>query len=202
MCNSLGNVKICCFRFAMQGIILCMRLSQWDMAFYYNAISHWLGAYTEWSVQCQYIYTIKCDNLSQHRSDWCHTFCLPYVYVRLLKKKTYAKTFRVTMMWTTCVNWYNNKIHYFQDFFNIIDFKYILKREKISMWIGRNRVPNYMHLTWWRHQMETFSALLAICAGNSSVPGELPAQRPVTRSFDVFFDLRLNKRLSKHWWDW
>ena len=42
---------------------------------------------------------------------------------------------------------------------------------------------------WWRHQMETFSALLAICAGNSPVPGEFPAQRPVTRSFDVFFDL-------------
>ena len=45
--------------------------------------------------------------------------------------------------------------------------------------------------------METFSALLAICAGNSPVPGEFPAQRPVTQSFDVFFDLRLNQRLSK-----
>ena len=45
----------------------------------------------------------------------------------------------------------------------------------------------------WEH----FSALLAICAGNSPVPGEFPTQRPVTRSFDVFFDLRLNKRLSK-----
>ena len=48
--------------------------------------------------------------------------------------------------------------------------------------------------------MEAFSALLAICAGNSPVTGEFPAQRPVTRSFDVFFDLRLNKRLSKQWW--
>ena len=37
--------------------------------------------------------------------------------------------------------------------------------------------------------METFSALLAICAGNSSVTGEFPAQRAVTRSVDVFFDL-------------
>ena len=55
---------------------------------------------------------------------------------------------------------------------------------------------------WWRHQMETFSASLAICAGNSPVPGEFPAQRPVTRSFDVFFDLRLNKRLSKQSWGW
>ena len=32
---------------------------------------------------------------------------------------------------------------------------------------------------------------------NSPVPGEFPAQRPVTRSFDVFFDIRLNKRLGK-----
>ena len=58
------------------------------------------------------------------------------------------------------------------------------------------------HESWWRHQMETFSALLAICAGNSPVPDEFPAQRPVMRSFDVFFDLRLNKRLSKQSWGW
>ena len=107
--------------------------------------------------------------------------------------------------------------------------------------------------TWWRHQMETFSALLAICAGNSPVPvnsphkgqwrrvlmfslictwinvwknnretgdfrrhsthydvivmnspvpGEFPTQRPVTRSFDVFFDLHLNKEMSKQSWGW
>ena len=45
--------------------------------------------------------------------------------------------------------------------------------------------------------METFSALLALSAGNSPVIGEFPAQRPVRWSFDVFFDMRLNKRLSK-----
>ena len=56
--------------------------------------------------------------------------------------------------------------------------------------------------TWWPHQMETFSALLAISAGNSPVPGEFPAQRPVMRSFAVFFDLRLNKRLCKQSWGW
>ena len=37
--------------------------------------------------------------------------------------------------------------------------------------------------------MDTFSALMAISAGNSPVSGEFPAQRPVTWSFDVFFDL-------------
>ena len=49
----------------------------------------------------------------------------------------------------------------------------------------------YRPVSWWRHQMETFPALLAICA-----------QRPLTRSFDVFFDLSLNKRLSKQSWGW
>ena len=64
---------------------------------------------------------------------------------------------------------------------------------------GSHFTPTY---AWWRHQMETFSMLLAICAGNSPVPGEFSAQRPVTRSFGVFFDLRFNKRLSKQSWGW
>ena len=58
-------------------------------------------------------------------------------------------------------------------------------------------------ISWWRHQIKTFSALLAFCAENSPVPGEFSAQRPVTRSFDVFFHLHLNKPLSKQsqgWW--
>ena len=61
------------------------------------------------------------------------------------------------------------------------------------------QIPN----SWWRHQMEILFTLLALCAGNSPVTGKFPSQRPVTRGFDVFFDLRLNKRLSKQsrrWW--
>ena len=57
-------------------------------------------------------------------------------------------------------------------------------------------------LAWWRHEMETFSALLALCAGNSPVTGEFPTQRPETQSFDIFLDLRLNKPLSKQSWGW
>ena len=49
----------------------------------------------------------------------------------------------------------------------------------------------------WRHQMDTFSALRALCEGNPPVIDGFPSERPVTRSFDVFLDLRLNKRLSK-----
>ena len=62
--------------------------------------------------------------------------------------------------------------------------------------LGEHAQPsNHWHaFSWWRHQMETFSALLALCEGNT---GGFPSQRPVTRSFDVFFDLPLNKRSSK-----
>ena len=46
--------------------------------------------------------------------------------------------------------------------------------------------------------METFPALLALLPAT----GEFPAQMPETRSFYVFFDLRLNKRLSNPSWGW
>ena len=56
-----------------------------------------------------------------------------------------------------------------------------------------------IEVMWWRHQMETFSALLALCAGDSpGSPVNLTSQRPVTLSFDVFFD----KLLSKQSWGW
>ena len=71
----------------------------------------------------------------------------------------------------------------------------------VVLFFMENITPMY-HESWWRHQKETFSTLLAICAGHSPVPGEFPPQRPVTGSFDVFFDLRLNKLLSKQSWSW
>ena len=74
------------------------------------------------------------------------------------------------------------------------------------LWFGsvsRQQTPQGQSIaTWWRHQIETFSALLGICAGNLPVTGEFPAQRPVMRSFEVFFDLCVNKRLSKQSWGW
>ena len=51
--------------------------------------------------------------------------------------------------------------------------------------------------------METFSALLVLSVRNSPVTGEFPSQRPLTRSYGVFFDLHLDKRLSwqsRRWW--
>ena len=71
----------------------------------------------------------------------------------------------------------------------------------ISFWyVGckyRGYLLPYVVVPWRRHQMGTLSALLAFCAGNSPATGDFPSQRPVTRSFDVFFDLCLNEGLSK-----
>ena len=54
-----------------------------------------------------------------------------------------------------------------------------------------------LQIFWYHHQMETFSVSLALREGNPPVTSGLPSQRPVTGSFDIFFDMRLNKWLSK-----
>ena len=67
--------------------------------------------------------------------------------------------------------------------------------------VGCSRVP-----VWYLFIMTSSNGnifrVTALCAGNPPVTGEFPAQRPATRSFDVFYDLRLNKRMSKHSWGW
>ena len=69
-----------------------------------------------------------------------------------------------------------------------------------GFFFARKRYTSNRYSTWWRHQMETFASLLALCAGNSQVPGEFPLQKPVTRSFDFFL---VNNRdagdLRRHW---
>ena len=89
---------------------------------------------------------------------------------------------------------------------NYIKLKYAADGLPMGWWwipASKNADTWSEAFSWLRHQMKTFSALLHISAGNSPVPGEIPEQRPLTRSFDVFFDLRLNKRLSEQsrgWW--
>ena len=58
--------------------------------------------------------------------------------------------------------------------------------------------PWYDDVIKWKH----FFALLAFCAGKSPVTDEFSGQRLVVRTFDVFFNLRLNKRLAKQSWGW
>ena len=69
-------------------------------------------------------------------------------------------------------------------------------------WLSKQSIRTKMNQEWWRNQIKMFSALLALCTRNSSATGDFPSRRPVTRNFDVSFDLRLNKRLSKQSWGW
>ena len=70
----------------------------------------------------------------------------------------------------------------------------VIKWKHFPVWYGGLKAHwSYLPYAWWRHQMETFSASMALCAGNSPVTGEFPSTKPVTRSFDIFFDLRPNK---------
>ena len=66
-----------------------------------------------------------------------------------------------------------------------------------SSLIDNHVIISLLSFTWWRHQIKTFSALLAFRAGNSLVTDEFSSQSPVTQSVNVFFDLHLNKSLSK-----
>ena len=108
-------------------------------------------------------------------------------------------TLNQNVIWQNFRHWLHQKLSYSQLSvqqmtknpskwrFNVSTQQRVSSKRSMMSW--------YDH-PWRRHQMETFSALLALCVGNSLVTGEL--QRPVTRNFDgVFFYLRLNKRLSK-----
>ena len=67
---------------------------------------------------------------------------------------------------------------------------------QISAWMSRRkkvRVITYMMTS----SNGNIFPVTGLCEGNSPVIGEFTSQRPVTRSFDVFFNLRLNKRSSK-----
>ena len=55
-------------------------------------------------------------------------------------------------------------------------------------------IVEILNIAWWRHQMETFSPLLALRTRISPVTGEFTPQGPVTWSTDIFFDLRLKKK--------
>ena len=91
--------------------------------------------------------------------------------------------------------WYINVIQYWNhQLLTMINRKYLRDQVKVALlgWAS----------SWWRHQMETFSTFLVICVGNSLVPGEFSTKRPVTQSFDVYFDLCPNKQLSKQSWGW
>ena len=60
-----------------------------------------------------------------------------------------------------------------------------------------------LHIPWWRHQMETFSALLALCVGNSSVTVNSPHRGQWREALMFSLTCALNnERLNKQSWGW
>ena len=97
---------------------------------------------------------------------------------------------------------YNNYILPYMKF-DSKTHKYCTKGISFKTWF-HNNFTSYMYnvYTIAHDDVIKMEALLALCAVNSPITGEFPSQRSVMRSFDVFFDLCLDKRLSKQSWGW
>ena len=74
-----------------------------------------------------------------------------------------------------------------------------------TMLTHRQKTGHYVYwawdgkqLSWWRHPMETFSALLVLCEDNSLVTGEFPSQWSVMQSFDAFLVCTETNSWSNH----
>ena len=125
----------------------------------------------------------------------CPLFYMVHIhYIQRLIRACDLSLPSVTLNRTTshmCQSWVLNKSAQWQ------------KCKSIAVTCFRPQATQASSVPWcpvisrWRHQMETFSPLLAIFGWNSPVTGEFPSQKPVTRSFYVFFDLCLEKRLNK-----
>ena len=113
--------------------------------------------------------------------EWINSFTTHVMICVISCPWLYCRSFLSIKEALCCIYTTTNLIHILQ-----ISFKVLLFRCQWGNFQG--------YVSWWRHLMGTSSALLDFCG---SIHYELSYQRPVTRGFDVIFDLRLNKRLSK-----
>ena len=75
---------------------------------------------------------------------------------------------------------------------------FVILYTQVIDWLNPEKLVYHDDVIQWRH----FPRYWPFDRGIHRVTCEFPAQRPVTRSFDIFFDLRLNKQLSKQSWGW
>ena len=145
--------------------------------------------------------------ISQEICFWCQAFC---VFCCSLEPNDLPVSFKVT----TCVleqsyEWTQNQGSNLQEG----EWKYQPNRQNHDITTPKQRREKSMSLLITRYNFRPLVSMMTssngnifratgLCVGNSPVSGEFPTQRPVTRSFDVFFDLHPNKRFSKQWWGW
>ena len=112
----------------------------------------------------------------------------------------------VEMSYDTCIDCYQKR----NCMINYVSLSLLLVRNTSSCW---SLFLNILFNVYLRPPHAVVSIMMTssngnifrvtgLLCGNSPVTGEIPTQRPATRSFDVFFDLRLNNRLSKQSWGW
>ena len=155
------------------------------MSLHCNDVSHWLGAYLDWSL---ILFCIKCCRWTDNEARAaCRT-------LGFRDGEAAAGSFFPR----TTGRMYDGLLGCRQHDNSLLECPRPLRPH---MACGHDEeaavICSKLTAPWWRHQMETFSALPALCVGNSPVIGEFPSQTLVTRSFDAIFDLRLNKRLTK-----
>ena len=105
----------------------------------------------------------------------CDTLSWPVGPGRFAELDQYTRVFALVVNWETCLGNVISKYMY-MCIYIFTEFTLVFKWENSRKWHIYVAQAPFM---------------------------SLPAQRPVTRSFDVFFDLHPNKRLSKHsrgWW--
>ena len=133
---------------------------------------------------CLYIYISQF--ILKGKNGFWHLFVVETNPINL---KNEYRTKTCLVCWRFCPWWHSQSVLSEED---------LLGAPVLTPNAVRWEVPAWRPVTsWWRHQMDAFSALQALCEGNSPVTGEFPSQRPVAQSFDVFFDLRLNTGLGK-----
>ena len=154
------------------------------------------------------------QNEKQQNNTWAYVIVCDVFHINnvvhniqiVCDEWTYEKEINVSTYHCHCwlvVNWpFRNKL---KRNFNP-NTKHFFKKYAFEMSFAKRRWNcsgfGESFVTWRLHQMETFSALLAFCARNTPVTGEFPWMRPVTRSFGVFFDQRLNIQLCEQSWGW
>ena len=158
-----------------QKLFMCIPDIKWHATAFIQRV-HWLGHGTR---------------------EKCHNFQISFrVYFQWRFHRNFRWYVMLKMISQHCFRWWIDAvgpIHY---------LKQSWPKPSTRIYVTRRQRINKLTWSWWRHQMKTLSASLVLCAWNSPVTGEFPTQRPVTRSFDVVFDLRLYKRLSKQSWGW
>ena len=122
--------------------------------------------------------------------------------------KEYSESVQYLRLWfSECISWgiifSSNNTHAMiltDDALKLFS-SWIHYKEQYNFFVSiKSFTWNFQLVIFLDHQIEPFSALLVICAGNSPVPGEFPSQRPVKQSIDIFFDMCLNKGLRKQSW--